>query len=208
MDLGQKLLNIFANPNLAYLFFIVGAALIYLELQAPGGMIAGSIGAIFLVLAGISFQVLPLNFGALALIALSFLLFILEIYITSFGILSLGGLASLFFGSSFLFRTSDSYLNVATHLIYSTMGSVIIFMAIITYFIVKDLKNRDKEDYYTLVGETGEISGVQETSDKNEFEYEVKVNGERWKALSNKKYELGQKIKIQKQDIEHMKLYI
>ena len=94
MDLGQKVLNFLASPELAYLLFLLGAALIYFELQAPGGFVAGGLGAISLILAGISFQVIPLNFGGLGLILLSFALFTLEIYITSFGLLSLAGLCT------------------------------------------------------------------------------------------------------------------
>ena len=61
MDIGQMLMNIFANPNTAYILFLIGAALIYLEFQAPGGFIAGSIGALALILAGIGFQIIPIN---------------------------------------------------------------------------------------------------------------------------------------------------
>src|SRR5690606_11674707 len=91
MDPGQKILNVFANPMFAYILFIIGAALIYFEMQAPGGMVAGAVGVVCLVMAAISFQVLPLNYGALALIILTFVLFILEIYITSYGVLSIAG---------------------------------------------------------------------------------------------------------------------
>ncbi|MEX0798035.1 MAG: ATP-dependent Clp protease proteolytic subunit, partial [Bacteriovoracaceae bacterium] len=91
MDPGQKILNIFANPMTAYILFIIGAALLYLEFQAPGGFIAGAVGVVLLILAAIGFQVLPLNFGALGLIVLAFILFVLEIYITSYGILALAG---------------------------------------------------------------------------------------------------------------------
>ncbi|MFT6604283.1 MAG: membrane-bound serine protease (ClpP class), partial [Bacteriovoracaceae bacterium] len=98
-DMGQELLNIFSNPSLAYILFLIGASLIYLELQAPGGLIAGSIGAVCLVIAAIGFQVLPLNLGALGLIVLSFVLFVIEIYITSYGLISIAGILSLIFGS-------------------------------------------------------------------------------------------------------------
>src|SRR5690606_34297187 len=103
MDLGQKLLDILANPSTAYILFILGAGLIYLEMQAPGGFIAGSLGAVALILAGIGFQILPLNFGALGLIVLAFILLIMEIYITSYVILTIVGVASFVAGSLFSF---------------------------------------------------------------------------------------------------------
>ena len=113
MDLGQKILSFFANPSFAYILFIIGAVLIYFELQAAGGFIAGSLGAVCLILAAIGFQVLPLNLGAMGLIVLSFILFFLEVYITSYGLLAFAGLASLIFGSLFLFRTNDSLMDIS-----------------------------------------------------------------------------------------------
>ena len=64
MDLGQTILNTLANPSTAYILFLLGLALLYLELQAPGGLIAGGIGALSLIMAAISFQVLPVSWGA------------------------------------------------------------------------------------------------------------------------------------------------
>src|SRR5690606_33521358 len=121
MDLGQKLLDILANPTTAYILFILGAGLIYLEMQTPGGMIAGGLGAVFLIFAGIGFQILPLNFGALGLIILAFILLVMEIYITSYGILTLAGVASLIAGSLFLFRSDDAYLHLSHSVIFSTV---------------------------------------------------------------------------------------
>ncbi len=207
-DGGQKLLNIFANPSMAYILFLIGAALIYLELQAAGGFIAGSIGAVCLILAAIGFQVLPLNIGALGLIILSFILFIIEIYVTSYGILSVAGIAALIFGSMFLYRTDDSYLTLSTSLIVSSVAGIGAFIAFIAWFLLRDHKNIGTGHFNDHSGKMAKIIEEIESDDPTSFTYSVKVGGEFWKALSNSKLEDGAIYEIKEHDKERMLLIL
>jgi membrane-bound serine protease (ClpP class) len=202
MDPGQKILNIFANPTTAYILFIIGAALIYFEMQAPGGMIAGSVGAVCLVLAGIGFQVLPLNLGAMGLIILSFILFIIEAYVTSFGILTLAGLASLIFGSLFLFRTDNSLMDLERSVIYAVVGSVAAYVIILGYFLLKTYKKH--KDMFSQKMEEGIISKVLD----HEEGYQVKINGEIWNAKSVEELNLGDHVEVLEQDANNLILNI
>ena len=210
MDLGQKILDIFADPSMAYILFLIGAALLYLELQAPGGFLAGSIGAICLILAGIGFQVLPLNFGALGLIILSFVLFILEVYITSYGILSLAGIASLIFGSLFLYRTNDAYITVSTTMIASAVTAIAIFLSGMLYFIISDRKkNKGSHVFNQLIGKHAIIITSKESAEQNQtYEYQVKISSEIWKAHSVNKYEIGSSHLVVNQNKETLILEI
>ncbi len=204
MDMGLILLNIFANPSTAYVLFLIGAALLYLELQAPGGFIAGSIGAICLIMAGIGFQVLPLNFGALGLIILSFVLFVMEVYITSYGILSLGGLASLISGSLFLFRTDNAYLELSNSVIFSSVGAIVLFLAFIVFVITRDHKNIGKFKFNSPKGKSAEIINKEEDMRDGYYFYQVKLSGEIWKAKSKELLEVGDQVTIQEQDQLHL----
>jgi len=211
MDFGQQLLDIFANPGLAYILFLIGAALIYLELQAPGGFIAGSIGVVALVLAGIGFQVLPLNFGAMGLIVLAFILFIMEIYITSYGILTLLGLGALISGSMFLFRTDNAYMNVSYGLIFGSIAAIVIFIGAMALFFYWDHKKGEgklKEDYYNLAGKTGIIMSILDSEESGWHYYQVKIHGELWKAKSRSIYKQGDNIIVENEDKDNMILTI
>jgi membrane-bound serine protease (ClpP class) len=207
MDLGQHLLNIFANPSLAYILFLIGAALLYLEMQAPGGFLAGSVGAVCLLLAGIGFQVLPLNFGALGLIILSFALFIIEIYVVSYGILSIAGIAALSFGSLFLYRTQNSYLELSTTVIVSSVSAISLFVLIIGFVIIRDLLKNKKNSFFTLEGKQAQIKEILEKNN-GENHYLVKIAGETWKAYSANSFSIGQKCKVVGHDKEKMRLLI
>jgi membrane-bound serine protease (ClpP class) len=204
MDLGQRLLDIFANPSLAYLLFIIGAALIYLELQAPGGFIAGSVGGLLLILAGISFQVLPLNFGAFGLLIASFVFFILEVYITSYGILALIGLGSLISGSLFLFRTDDAYLHFSSNVVIGTVAGISSFIGIVAYLMLKDLRSNRVNDFNRLESKEAHVVEVIDEGAQDIYHYRIKVNGEIWKATSNKAFQVGDMTTVKKQCLEQM----
>ena len=202
MDLGQKILNFLASPELSYILFLLGAALIYFELQAPGGFIAGGLGVILLILAGVSFQVIPLNMGAFGLIILSFLLFFLEIYVTSFGILSLAGLASLVTGSLFLFRTDDAYFELSKGVIISTTSAVVTFMGLIFYIFMKSRKQLSS-NFNDDLPKSGEVIKVLEKIE-NKFHYQIKTQGAIWRASSTFEFHKGEMVAIEKKDSDNM----
>lgn len=206
LDPGQALLNIFANPTTAYILFVIGAALLYFEFQAPGGFIAGALGAVCLVLSGIGFQVLPLNFGALGLILLSFVLFIIEIYVTSYGILTLGGIASLIFGSLFLFRTENAYIEIQLPVILSVVVAIVLYVLVIAWVFIK-MKRKKGETFLTQENQTGHISKYDKEEDGEHY-YRVKINGEIWRAKSKTKYEPNDKVKVLEQDNDKLILIL
>jgi membrane-bound serine protease (ClpP class) len=209
MDMGQNLLDIFADPTMAYVLFLIGAVLIYLEFQAPGGFVAGSIGTICLILAGLGFQVLPLNFGAVGLIFLSFILFILEIYIVSYGLLSLAGIASLVTGSLFLFRTDNAYMELSNTVILSSVSAISLFIILMVSYLYWDKKQHKlRQNFFTKIGKHVIVSEVLHSDEPGWFFYHVKFSGEIWKAKSKSLYKEGDSCKVLKEDTEEMCLFI
>lgn len=205
MDPGQKILNVLANPMTAYILFIIGAALIYFEMQAPGGIVAGALGAVCLVIAAISFQVLPLNYGALGLIALSFILFILEIYITSYGILTLTGIACLVGGSLFLYRTHDAFIDIQLPMVLSVVAAVVLYVLFVGTVLFRT--RTKKEDFFSNKEHFGQIGKILPDEGDQKC-YMIKVNGEIWKARSKDQFEVGETVKITHADDDHMFLSI
>jgi membrane-bound serine protease (ClpP class) len=96
-------LRVVATPNVAFLLLIVGLIGIVAELYHPGAFVPGIAGAIALLLAFVALGQLPTNWGAAALIVLSLVLFLLELHITSHGILGAGGAISFVLGGLLLF---------------------------------------------------------------------------------------------------------
>lgn len=207
MSLGDKWLKVLSHPNLAYILFLIGIALIYFELQSPGGFIAGSIGVIALIFSGIGFQALPINIGAVGLILLAVILFVLEIFVTSFGILSTAGLVSLVTGSLFLFNTDDAYLSLSKSIILSAATALAVFFVIVGLVIVKDRRKKRTAQFNTHNNQLGHIV-KQFEFDQRYYWYQVKVSGEIWKARSTKVYNIGDRVKIYERDTKGLFLVI
>lgn len=98
-DWRTKLLAVISNPTVAYLLMLIGIYGLLFEGYNPGAVVPGVVGAIALILALFSFQILPVNYAGLALIALGVILMIAEFLVPSFGALGLGGIVAFVFGS-------------------------------------------------------------------------------------------------------------
>ena len=102
MNLRQRVLSAVAHPNVAYLLLSLGTLALTIELWSPGAVLPGVVGGVCLLLAFFAFSILPVNYAGLLLILFGLLLLMLEIKVTSYGLLTAGGLLSLVFGSMIL----------------------------------------------------------------------------------------------------------
>mgnify|MGYP003393478876 CR=1 FL=1 len=191
MDAGQRLLNVLAHPSTAYILFIIGALLLYFEFQAPGGYIAGAVGILCLLTAGIAFQVLPLNFGAIALLIAGVGLLVLEVFVTSYGLLGVAGVVCLGAGSLFLYRHEDGWLTIQYSVIFSALAGVVTFGSFLVWYFARENSKVDKRQFFNLVSQQGEI-----LSALGHDTFQVKVKGEIWRARSNEQLAVGDTVKV------------
>jgi len=98
MNFGQQFLHLLSDPNVAFLLFTIGFYGIIAELFQPN-FFSGILGAIAIVVALIGSNALPLNVGGLLLILIGVGLFALEAVVTSFGLLTVGGVVALVLGA-------------------------------------------------------------------------------------------------------------
>jgi membrane-bound serine protease (ClpP class) len=103
MTWQRRILYKISNPTIAYILLMLGIYGLFFELSNPGSIVPGVAGGIFLIMAFFALQTLPLRSAGLLLILFAIILFILEIKVTSYGILSIGGVISMFLGSIMLF---------------------------------------------------------------------------------------------------------
>jgi membrane-bound serine protease (ClpP class) len=195
-SLGQRILAVLADPSTAYVLFLVGVALIYFEFQAPGGFIAGAVGLCFLILSGISFQVLPLDWGSLGLIVAGIFLLILEVFVVSYGILSVAGLVAFVMGSLFLFHGDSGYISVEYPVIFSSFAGVVLGVGAVVWYLYREEKRRPgREDFFLPTGAHGSV-----LTKLSAREYQVKVRGEIWRAVAEEELAVADPVTVTEVD--------
>ncbi len=189
----EKILDMISDPNVAYILMMLGFYGLLFELYSPGAIAPGVIGGICLILAFYAMHTLPLNYAGLALIIFGIILFILEIKITSHGILSVGGVIALALGSIMLIRTDSALevIRISKGVIISTTAATALFFTFLIGAAVKAQKATPVTGIEGMVGEIGETLARLEPSGM------VRVHGELWKAESiSGTIDKGQKIKV------------
>jgi membrane-bound serine protease (ClpP class) len=109
MNWRERLLNVLSSPNIAYLLFLLGVLAIVVEIFAPHGFVTGTFGAIAVLLALVGMANLPVQLSGAALLNLGIVLLVLELKITSHGLLTLAGLVAFVLGSLLLFPHIPGY---------------------------------------------------------------------------------------------------
>src|SRR5207247_885933 len=114
-------LKALSDPNIAFILMTLGTIGLLAELYNPGAILPGIVGAISLILAFYSLQTLPINYAGVLLLLLGIVLFILEIKVMSYGLLSLGGIASMVLGALLLVKTDAPFLKESMSVIIPTV---------------------------------------------------------------------------------------
>ena len=179
MGLREKILDTLSNPNIAYILMMIGMLGLYFELSNPGAIFPGVVGVISLILAFFAFQTLPVNYAGMLLILLALILFILEIKVTSFGMLSVGGIISLTLGSLMLFDSSVPFLRVSYDFIIPVVAVTSAFFILAISLAVKAQRRKPTTGKEGLLGSTGIVKSKIDPQGK------VFIHGEYWDATSN-----------------------
>jgi membrane-bound serine protease (ClpP class) len=193
MTFSEKLLNILSDPNLAYILLMIGFYGLLFELYNPGAIFPGVIGVIGLILGLYAMHTMPVNYAGLALIIFGIVLFLLEIKITSYGLLTLGGLVSLALGSIMLIKEDPTFplMRISTTVIISTVALSALFFV---FVVGAGLRAQKAKPVTGIEGFIGQDGIVLQTLDPLGS---VRVHGEIWAAESlSGKLEAGQKIKV------------
>jgi len=196
MSWKDELLGIISDPNVAYLLLMTGIFGIIFEFFSPGAIFPGVLGGISIILAGYSLQMLPINYAGLALILLSVILFILEIKVISHGMLTVGGILSLFFGSMMLIDSPGDFMEISTSLIITTVVFTTIFFLVIISIGIKAQYHKRASGIEGIKAE----NGIALTDIFPNELGKVKVHGEIWKAKSDDIINKGDEVIVQSID--------
>jgi len=178
------------HPQIAYFLLLGGIAGLFFELSNPGAIFPGVFGAICLLLALYAMAVLPTNVTGLLLIFLGLVLFILEIKVVSFGLLSLGGVVCLLVGSIILFRFEYGMAALPLKVILPTVIGVSAAVGLALYLVTRAQVKPRQTGSEAMIGLTGEVISWQEAEGR------VRVRGEIWRARTPSGARLSQSTQI------------
>jgi membrane-bound serine protease (ClpP class) len=192
MTLRQRVLSAIAHPNIAYLLLSLGMLGLTVELWSPGAVLPGVVGALSLLLAFFSLQLLPVNYAGLLLIVLGMGLLILEIKVTSYGLLTIGGVVSLIFGSMILVDSSAPELQLNLGLILPVVAGTVAIAALLVRLAVSARHLRPTTGEEGMIGS----SGVAQTSLGPGTPGRITTRGEDWQAVSDEPIPEGAPVRV------------
>jgi len=200
MGFRYRLLEIISNPNIAYILMILGFYGLYFELSNPGAIFPGVAGAICLILAFYALHTLPINYAGLMLIILGIGLFIAEAFITSHGVLGLGGTISMLLGSLMLIDSSSPVFRISWIVIIPAVAlSALLFIITVTVAV---RVYREKPD----TGKAGLINMRATAKTDIHNDGQVFMRGEYWSAWSDEPIQKGENVTVL--SVEGLKLKV
>ncbi len=192
---GEKLLGVISNPNIAFLLIIFGFYGILFELYSPGWGVGGTVGIICLLAGFFALAILPVNYTGLALIILALAMFVAEVFVTSFGALTFGGVICLILGGVMLIDSPLQIMRISL----AVLVPVAVATGAITFFLLGRVVAAHRKRVLTgvegMVGLTA-IADGDFVAWEGRFSGFVRVHGELWKAICDGPVRAEQPVRV------------
>jgi membrane-bound serine protease (ClpP class) len=179
------------RPEVMFILMLIAMYGIIAEVSTPGAILPGVAGAIALLLFLYMAAVLPVNVTGLVLIALAIMLFIFDVYATTHGVLTVGGVIAFLIGSLMLFNRADPLYRLSLNYI---IPATLITAAFFVFVIGKGLRAQllpVKVGTETMVGKT--VTALTPIDSRGG---RIFVEGEYWDAVSDTPIEKGEGAEI------------
>lgn len=189
MNWRQAILSLIARPDIMFLLLLGALAGLGTELSHPGLLFPGIVGALCLLLFLFASQIIPVNVAGILLIVAAVALFAAEVKVTSYGLLTVSGLAAMVLGAMMLVDAPPEL-----HIPLSTLLPAALFMAAGTFalvrLVVQAQRRRPQTGTEAMAGE-GAVAVTPLSP-----EGWVLLRGERWKAVADAPAEAGEHVKV------------
>ncbi len=196
MSAFQRVRSIIAHPNVALLLMSLGSIGLIFEITHPGAIFPGVVGAVCLILGLWAMSVLPVNYAGLALLFIAVLLWVLEVKVPSFGMLTLGGAVSFCLGAIMLFRDADPALRASLNLIIAVGITIGLLALALARLALKARRNRVATGREGLLDELGLVSAGIELGAPGK----VRLHGEIWNAEADVPVDVGDRVRVVRVD--------
>ncbi len=191
-DWRNRVLAAVANPQLALILMMIGIYGLFFEFTSPGFGVPGVAGAIALLVALYAFQLLPVNWAGVLLVAVGAALMLAEAFLPSFGVLGVGGIVAFVVGGLFLMNTDAPGFGVPPALIIGfALASAVILLGI-GKLALRSLRRPVVSGREGLIGAHGTVT--QAGADGHWW---ISVHGETWRARSPAPLSPGARVQVE-----------
>ena len=191
MGARQRILDIISQPDVAYILMMFGLIGLFLELSSPGLILPGVVGSFSLILSFYAMQTLPISSAGFLLVILGVILLIAELNVMSYGLLSISGAASIYFGSIMLIDSDDPAMQISKIVLYPILGMTFFISAGSIYLATKSRQLRSLTGIDGLIGEIGVVKLTLNPKGL------VLVHGEVWNAESDMLINDGENVVVE-----------
>jgi membrane-bound serine protease (ClpP class) len=192
MSTRQRVLSTIAHPNIAFILLSLGILGLTIELWSPGTVLPGVVGAISLLLAFFALQLLPVDYTGVLLLALGVLLLVLEIKVTSYGLLTVGGVVSLVLGAMMLIDAPEPELRLG----FRFVAPVIVAGVVIAAGLVRLGIAAQRQPPFTGAAEMVGAAAEAVTAISADAPGQVRIRGELWRAISAQPIPPGARVAV------------
>ncbi len=179
MTVLERFFQILSNPNIAYILLSLGMLGLFFELANPGSILPGVLGGILLLLGLYALGMLDVNWAGVLLMGFAFLLFLIDLYVPTHGVLTLGGIISFALGSLLLLQSpANPAFQLSRSVIIAVTGTVAAVFLLLVYLVARAHARRPATGREALIGARAVVRRSLEP------EGLVFVEGELWRARS------------------------
>lgn len=184
------------HPQIAYLLLLGGMAGLFFELTNPGAILPGVLGGLCLLMGLYALSVLPTNAAGVLLLLFALVLFLLELKITSMGLLTLAGVTAMFLGSLLLIKPGQGFSRIPLSTVIVTVGGLTALVGVCVYLVGRSMRSSPATGAEALAGAVGEVRQWQGSTGL------VYVQGALWNARSTESLELykGGRVRVKGRD--------
>jgi membrane-bound serine protease (ClpP class) len=188
--LREQLLGWLVNPNIALLFLVGGALLIYLEFNVPGTIVPGALGTLMVLLAVFGLNLLPINYTAVLLLVAALVLLLLEAKFGGHGVLAIAGIVCLTFGTLTLVNAPVPEMAINPWVaiaVSAAFGSITVFLVRLAVR-ARHMKSR--------LGPSSLVGRQASAMEALNLDGHVLVDGEIWRAVSTQPVSAGTSLRV------------
>jgi len=179
MTVLERFFQILSDPNIAYILLSLGMLGLFFELANPGAILPGVLGGILLLLGLYTLGMLDVNWAGVLLMGFAFLLFLIDLYVPTHGVLTLGGIISFALGSLLLLQSpANPAFQLSRAVVIAVTGTVAAVFLLLIYLVARAHVRRPKTGREALIGARAVVRRALEP------EGLVFVEGELWRARS------------------------